>query len=151
MEHESVKSKFAPDKFNPDKKDLLATSIKFNGNLTQIAAHYEVSRETVYQYTKRDPDGKEIIEFTRGYNTETELDLSEHVIRYNLLNYKNNPGLAQRAAEKVIDKKGYLRGWCEIVEDKQSPYQNTIDISHENMMLKAENSKLKTQLNDNKS
>ena len=28
-----------------------------------------------------------------------------------MMNFKNNPGLAQRSAEKVIDKKGFMRGW----------------------------------------
>jgi hypothetical protein len=44
-----------------------------------------------------------------------------------------------------------LRGWGEVIEDKQSPFQNTIDISHENMILKAELEKLKAQLNGNQS
>lgn len=139
------------DKFNPDKKELLSVAIKHSGNLTLIAKHFGVSRETVYQYTRRDPDGKKILSEVRGFSSEHFLDLSEHVLQFNLLNYQNNPGLAQRAAEKVLDKKGHLRGWGEVIEDKQSPYQNTIDISHENMMLKDQLEKLKAQLNGNQS
>ena len=110
------------EKFDPDKRDFLLNGIRFNGNITQLAAHYNVSRETVYQYIKRDPDGKQILEQVRGFNNEHFLDLSEHVIQYNLLNYKNNPGLAQRAAEKVIDKKGHLRGWKNEENTNQSTY-----------------------------
>ena len=97
--------------FNPDKIDMMAISVKYNGNIAKISEHFNVSRETIYKYIKRDPEGKEIIESTRGINTETDLDAAEHVIRYNMMNYKNNPGLAQRAAEKVIDRKGHLRDW----------------------------------------
>lgn len=97
--------------FSPDKVVMLANAIKLNGNISALAEHYKVSRETLYQYFKRDPKGKEIIDQVRGVNEETILDAAEHVLRYNLLNYKSNAGLAQRAAEKVIDRKGHLRGW----------------------------------------
>lgn len=97
--------------FNPDKSDMLAAAIKYNGNISALAEHFNVSRETIYQYTYRNPEGKEIIQQVRGYNNETMLDLAEHVIRYNMHNYKNNAALAQRASEKVIDRLGYLRGW----------------------------------------
>lgn len=98
-------------KFNPEKSEMLAVAIKHNGNVQAIARHYNINQDTMYQYFKRDPEGKEIIDMVRGLNTETDLDLAEHVHRYNMANYKTNPGLAQRAAEKVIDKKGHLRGW----------------------------------------
>jgi len=97
--------------FSPDESDMLSAAIKYNGNITSLAEHFKVSRETMHQYMKRDPKGKEIIDQVRCYNRETTLDIAEHVIRYNLHNYKNNAHLAQRAAEKVIDRLGYLRGW----------------------------------------
>jgi hypothetical protein len=97
--------------FSPDYSDMTAAAIKFNGNITALAEHFKVSRETMHQYMKRDPKGKEIIDQVRCYNNETMLDCAEHVIRYNLMNYKNNAGLAQRASEKVIDRLGHLRGW----------------------------------------
>lgn len=97
--------------FKPDYPDFLASAIKYNGNIAILSEHYNVSRETMHKFLKRDPQGKEIIEQVRGYNKETMLDMAEHVIRYNMSNYKANAGLAQRASEKVIDKLGYLRGW----------------------------------------
>lgn len=98
-------------KFDPDKSDLKQIALKYHGNISAIARHFNIHGDTVYEYIKRDPVGKEIIDFCRAYNTEYDLDLAEHVIRHNMANYKSNPGLAQRAAEKVIDKKGHLRGW----------------------------------------
>jgi len=98
-------------KFDPDKTDMLAVSIKYNGNISKIAEHYNVVRDTIYQYYRRDSVGKEIIDTVRGLNTETDLDQAEYVLRYNMANFKTNPGLAQRAAEKVIDRKGHLRDW----------------------------------------
>jgi hypothetical protein len=97
--------------FEPDYSDVLAVAIAKNGNITAISEHFKISKETFYQFIKRDPKGKEIIDKVRAVNTETQLDLAEHVILYNMMNFKTNPGLAQRAAEKVIDKKGHLRGW----------------------------------------
>jgi aldehyde:ferredoxin oxidoreductase len=108
-------------KFIPNKKDMLATAIKLNGNISALADHYKVCRNTIYEYLKRDPDGKEIIEKVRGVNEETILDAAEHVLRYNLMNYKLNPAIAQRAAEKVIDRKGHLRGWV------SSPIESKIE------------------------
>ncbi len=102
----------AYEKFNPDKSDMLAIAIKYNGNISKIAEHYNVSRDTTYEYFKRDIQGKQIIDTVRGVNTESDLDAAEYVIRSNMANYKNNPGLAQRAAEKVIDRKGHLRDWA---------------------------------------
>jgi|ERR1051326_785865 transposase-like protein len=101
----------ANEYFSPDKSDMMAAAIKYNGNISALAEHFNVSRDTMYQYMKRDPQGKEIIQQVRGYNNESMLDLAEHVLRYNLHNYKSNAGLAQRASEKVIDRLGYMRGW----------------------------------------
>jgi hypothetical protein len=137
--------------FKPDNDDILAIATKTNGNISQIADHFKVSRETVYQYLKRNPEGKAIIDRVRGLNTETELDLAEHVIRYNMANYKSNGGLAQRAAEKVIDKKGYIRGWKEVETIRESPHQAQNDYMHENMILRAELQELKEKLNANQS
>ena len=97
--------------FNPDTSDMKDIAIKFNGNIAQIANHFNVSRETIYQYLKRNPDGKKLIESVRGINTETILDSAEFVYMYALNQYKSSLRDAIRAAEKVIDKKGHLRGW----------------------------------------
>lgn len=138
-------------KFTPDISDMLDVSIQKNGNIVKIAKHFNVHRDTIYEYFKRDPDGKKIVEKVRGVNTETDLDIAEQVNRNNMLNFEKNPKLAQRAAETVIKGKGHLRGWGQIIEERQPPYQNIIDISHENMMLKDQLEKLKAQINGNQS
>ena len=97
--------------FNPDNSDMMVIAVKYNGNISKISEHYNVCRDTIYEYNKRNPEGKQIIETVRGINTETDLDQAEYVLRYNMANVKTNPGLAQRAAEKVIDRKGHLRDW----------------------------------------
>lgn len=96
--------------FNPDISDIKSIAFKYNGNIAAISKHYKVSRETVYQYLKRN-DAKSIIDEVRRFNDEYQLDLAEFIFMHNMSNYQNNPGLAQRAAEKVIDKKGHKRGW----------------------------------------
>jgi hypothetical protein len=107
----------APALFDPDISDMLNVAIEKHGNIAQIAKHYNVSRDTVYVYLQRVEKGKEIIDLVRRYNSDADLDSAEFIFRYNMLNYKNNPGLAQRAAEKVIDRKGWMRGWKD-EEDK---------------------------------
>lgn len=121
------------DYFNPDYADMMAAAIKFNGNITALAEHFKVSRETMHQYMKRNPKGKEIIDQVRCFNNETMLDCAEHVMRYNLMNYKSNAGLAQRASEKVIDRLGYLRGWLpeKDAQEKSRSTEITIKVNND--------------------
>ena len=114
--------------FNPDTPDILAVATKYHGNIAQIAKHYGVARETVYQFLKRNPKGKEIIETVREYTTHTLLDCAESVILYNLNRVEHNPGLAQRAAEKVIDGKGHHRGWYPKDKDISITEKNEVDL-----------------------
>ena len=106
--------------FNPDKSDMLNVAINCHGKISDIAREFKVTRETIYQYINRDPVGKSIIQLVRGYNSDFDLDLAENVIRMNMLNYEDNRGLAQRAAEKVLDKKGHSRGWCDTVVPEEN-------------------------------
>lgn len=99
------------DKFDPDKADMQTIAIKYNGNVKAIAKEMNVSRETIYQYFKRDPKGKEIIDHVRGFNTFTDADLAEHVIRWNMSNFDSKPGIAQRSAEFFLVHKAKDRGW----------------------------------------
>lgn len=99
------------EKFNPEKSEFLAIAVKYNGNIKDIASHYNIHHSTAYEYINRDKAAMDIIFQVRGMNTESDLDLAEKVYRYNMANIKERPALAQRAAEKVIEGKGYLRGW----------------------------------------
>lgn len=103
--------------FTPEIADgaFLAACVKYDGNVTAMSKHYNVSIDTMYEFFKRTPEAKKILDTVRGLNTEVILDLAEHVIKFNLMNFKNDRKLAQRAAEKVIDKKGHSRGWHDIV------------------------------------
>lgn len=123
----------AYEKFDPDKVDMLSKAIEFNGNISSLAQYYKVCRETMYQYLKRDPQGKAIIQQVRGYNTEFDLDLAEKVVRKNMENYEQNPGLAQRAAEKIIDRKGHLRGYVMeaqviITDEQKAVHDDTMSL-----------------------
>ena len=103
----------AYERFNPDNTDKSFKDVCFKcyGNITDIAHEFNVSRETIYQYLNREPKAKEILDNVRHHNDCVFLDYAEKVMLSNMMNYKNNPGLAQRSAEKVIDKKGFMRGW----------------------------------------
>ncbi|HSN10061.1 MAG TPA: helix-turn-helix domain-containing protein [Hanamia sp.] len=123
--------------FNPDSQEWLNQVFRLHGNITQLAKKYDVSRETVYQYLNRNPDNKELLYNIRSFNTEFDLDIAEHVNRFNMLNFEKNPGLAQRAAEKVIDKKGHLRGWKETTNDSTPPLDDKVDRENQDMEEKA--------------
>lgn len=101
----------AHTKFIPDPSDFLTAAIKYNGSILKLARHYNVHKDTMFEYLKRDPVGRKTIDKVRGLNQETHLDLAEQVFMYNMANLEKSPGLAQRAAEKVMDKLGYKRGW----------------------------------------
>ena len=126
-------------KFDPDKSDFLDTSLKYNGNICAIARHYNISTETIYQYYHRDPIGKEIINIVRTLNTSTDVDLAEHVNRYNLGNYKTDPHLAQKAAEYTLTKKGLSRGWTLDKQIETTEQESKVDIENQLMQSKAIN------------
>ncbi len=95
----------------PNHEEFRALAIKYHGNARAISDKLNIIPHTLYSYFKKDPKAKEILDEVRGYNTFTDLDLGEFVNRYNLLNYKENPSLAQRAAEFTLNQKGEDRGW----------------------------------------
>jgi len=111
--------------FDPSNtSNIQEIAIKYNGNIRAIADYYKVSRWVIYEYLKRNPEARDIIESARDFNTESDMDDAEHIYRYAMANYKTNLGFALRAAEKVIDKKGHRRGWR---EDKTNESMNPED------------------------
>lgn len=132
--------------FNPDISDMRHNAIRLHGNVKKLAEHYNVSRDTMYEYFKRNPETRKLVDDLRNYNTESDLDAAEDVIRMALESFKTKPGIALRAAERVLDGKGHSRHW-------NVPYQmgNKIDTTHidnddEKIRDKAEIAKLRTQL-----
>ncbi len=121
--------------FLPDISDVRKIAIKFGGNIKEMAEHFNVARDTMYQYMYRNAEGKKVI---------------DEVMQYNLSNYKKNPGLAQRASEKVIDKKGHLRGWGVPPVENVATNQSELDKDDIIMRQQAEIAQLKkkAKLND---
>lgn len=103
----------------PDHEEFRAICIKMHGNAKAIAARLNIIPHTLYAYFKKDPKAKEILDEVRGYNHFTDLDLAEHVNRYNMSQVKENPSVAQRAAEFTLLYKGQERGW-----EKYDPSRN---------------------------
>ncbi len=128
--------------FSPDISDVKKFVYIYHGNIAAIAREMNVSRETMYQYMKRNPRAAELIHSVRDFNTETDLDLAEYVIRHNLIHHKDNPALAVRCAEKVIDKKGKSRGWSDDTIIAVSPHQDEHDREDKEFNLQAINVKL---------
>lgn len=141
--------------FNPpDIEEFTALAIKHNGNVRAIAAHLNLTPITLYSYFKRDPKAKEIIDYVRGYNTVTDLDLAEHVNRYNMMNYKENPSLGQRASEFTLMSKGKERGFVrQQTEDYVSPKEENIELKQQlyKALHRIEEFEKKEEMNDSKS
>ena len=107
-------------KFEPEKSEIFDVAMKYNGNIQAVARHFNIASSTMYEYFDRDPEGRKVVDKVRKMNTELELDSAEHVVRYHMSNYKTNGALSLRAAEKVIDKKGYSRGWRDRIEEVEN-------------------------------
>lgn len=132
-------------KITNDINDIKALIYEYHGNIAQISQKLGLARFTVYNYLKSEPDLKKYLDECRSYNNETILDFAEHVFHYNLINYKNNPGLAQRAAEKVVERKGASRGWLGDTSGQNPINDKDLELSHENMILRDENRKLRAE------
>jgi len=136
------------ESFAPDVSDVKKFVYIYHGNIAAIAREMNVSRETMYQYLKKNPEAAELIQSVRGFNTETDLALAEYVIRHTLINHKDNPALAVRCAEKVVDKKGKSRGWSDDTTIAVSPFQNQHDKEDEQFTLQAELVKSRQTIKD---
>lgn len=97
--------------FKPDKADIADTFSKLNGNITSIAKKYEVTRETIYEYLRKNPDIKIHLGKVREQNEQEDLDNAEKVMRYCMSLLKTSPKIALESAKYVLDKKGHLRNW----------------------------------------
>lgn len=84
--------------------DIKNVIVKENGNIMAVAEHYGVHRQTIYRFIEANPELKPILEDARMNAGKDMLDLAMFVSKYNILNYKNNPSLAQQVATKMIDR-----------------------------------------------
>lgn len=134
--------------FKPDISDVIAVIYELKGNMTQISKKFDVRKETMYNVLYANPEALKALEDVRTYKKHDFIDLAEHVTFYNMTRYEESPGLAQRAADKVLDKIGHLRGWKEDESGNKdlSPKQNEIDLKHENMLQADKIAKLEALL-----
>ena len=133
----------------PNQEEFKALAIKYKGNAVAISGQLNIIPHTLYSYFKKDPKAKEILDEVRGYNTFTDLDLGEHVNRYNMSNYKENPVLAQKAAEFTLMSKGKERGWIKNQnEDNQSPKEDDIELKQKYYSTLYELQRLKKEIDD---
>lgn len=109
--HRYPKSRVSTPKFKPDESDFEDAIYRYHGNITAIAKQFGVKRETVHHYFKRNPEANQMLKEARDFTTEIQLDDFEYVNRYAMSQYKTQLGYALRASEKIVDKKGHLRGY----------------------------------------
>ena len=132
----------------PDYGEFEALAISVHGNIKAIAKKLSVTPVTIYRHFKKDPELKCIVDEAREYNSFFDLDLAEHVNRYNMTNFMNEPSIAQRAAEYTIDRKGRDRGWIKEDTREQSTNDENIRIT---LSLSKDNAKLRQKLQEMKS
>ena len=137
--------------FRPDISDFMTKAMACHGNIQQLATLYEINKSTMHHLVSKVAEYREIIVTVREYNTDSDLDLAEHVFRYNMMNLKNNAGLAQRAAEKVVDGKGRKRGWNADETSYIPPNDSKLGNEHETIKLKRLLDLNGIDYNDNKS
>ena len=104
----------------PDYGEFELLAMSTHGNLKAMASKLSVSPVTLYRHFKKDPELKNILDEVRTYNNVTDVDLAEFVNRYNMSNYKEEPSIAQRAAEFTLGYKGKDRGWVKDDDLKSS-------------------------------
>jgi len=96
----------------PEMEKFKEIAVKLRGNVHAIARYLKITENTLYVYFRKNPEGKEIIDHVRKFNAESDLDLAEKVIQYNMKNIKENPSIAQKAAEfTILNRNGSERGW----------------------------------------
>ncbi len=134
----------------PNLDEFRMICIKYHGNAKAIANHLNIIPHTLYSYFRRDPRAKEILDEIRGYNSFTDLDLAEYVNRYNLSQAKENPAVAQRAAEFTLKFKGKDRGWIDSETKELSSFDDNIGITLENAKLRARIAELERIMNESK-
>ncbi len=111
----------------PDYGEFEVLAISVHGNIKAIAKKLSVTPVTIYRHFKKDPELKCIVDEAREYNSFFDLDLAEHVNRYNMTNFINEPAIAQRAAEYTLDRKGRTRGWIKKEDDKENVSSDTLE------------------------
>lgn len=121
----------------PPHDEFRLIAIKLNGNAKAIAAKLNITPLTLYSYFKKDPEAKQILDEVRGYNSFTDLDLAEHVNRFNMSQVSDNPAIAQRAAEFTLRFKGKDRGWIDTETKELSLMDDRIADTLDNAKLKA--------------
>lgn len=134
----------------PPHEEFRLIAIKLNGNAKAIAAKLNITPLTLYSYFKKDPEAKQILDEVRGYNSFTDLDLAEHVNRFNMSQVSDNPAIAQRAAEFTLRYKGKDRGWIESETKELSLLDDQIADTLDNAKLKAHIAILEKIINESK-
>lgn len=134
----------------PDHQEFRAIAIKLHGNAKAIAAKLNITPLTLYSYFKKDPQAKQILDEVRGYNSFTDLDLAEHVNRYNMSQVSDNPAIAQRAAEFTLRYKGKDRGWIDSETKELSSLDDQIADTLDKAKLKAHIAILEKTISESK-
>lgn len=131
----------------PSYEEFRMLALAQKGNLRAIASKLNCIPHTLYSYFKRDPKAKDILDEVRGYNTFEDLDLAEYVIRFNMTNHKEEPSIAQRAAEFTLDRKGKDRHWIKDDNRESSTNDETIELT---LSISKENAQLRQKLQEMK-
>jgi len=90
--------------FKCDINDIKKVIIEENGNIMAVSEHYGVARFTIYRFIEAHPELQEVVDKAREKGPKDLLDMAIFVSVHNLLNYKDNPSLAQQVAKQIFDR-----------------------------------------------
>ena len=131
--------------WDPDFNDISDIFHAKRGNVSAIAIHFGVHRDTVHRYINSNQKVKEVLEEARTFHSEDEKDLAVSINFLLMSDYKNNPYLASKHCIKTLELKCQSRGYIRDVsiEPLTAKNQSDIDLSHEIMRLKHELAEMK--------
>lgn len=114
-------------RFEPDSSDFKQVCIENNCNINSIAEYYGINRDTVYQLFYRQPEYRQLLEECRNASNLYFAQKAQKVFWSNMDLVDEFPAVAQRAAEKVLEKVGHLVGWEDKADNKSDDYKRAME------------------------
>ncbi len=128
------------------KSNVSSAFIECCGNVAACAKKLDINRKTLFCYIRDNPAIREELEAVRSMHSEDEIDLAVALNFKFMQDWENNPSLASQHVRFTLEKKGAIRGYHNDprLEPEKAVNQDQIDLQHENMQLKNELAKIKS-------
>ena len=136
--------------WNPDLSDISDTFHAKRGNVSAIALHYGVHRDTVHRYINSNIHVKKLLEEARTFHSEDEKDLAISLNFIIMNDYKNNPHLASKHCIKTLELKCQSRGYIRDVGAEPLTAKNQPEIDKDHIIMTQAHHIIELESNGNK-